>query len=67
MALAISSAVPGRRAGPAGAARSRAAAREGGLSVCVEPGPTALTRTPCGPYSAAHALVSSTRAALPTP
>jgi hypothetical protein len=35
--------------------------------VFVGPGETAFTRTPLGPYSAAHAFVSSATAALEAP
>src|ERR1700742_3646847 len=67
MAEAISSGRPTRPAGAAAASCSTSAAIPAVPSVRVGPGLTALTRTPDGPYSAAHDLVSSTSAALLDP
>src|SRR6266851_4937867 len=67
MASAISSAVAGRPAGAWAANCSSPSPMASVPSVRVGPGLTALTRTPLGPYSAAHVLVSRLRAALLEP
>jgi hypothetical protein len=67
IAAAMSAGMPGLPCGVAAASWSRASPIGAVPSVRVGPGLTALTRTPDGPYSAAHALVSSTRAALLEP
>ena len=64
MASAISSGVAGRPAGAWAASCSTPSPMASVPSVRVGPGLTALTRTPRGPYSAAHALVSRLIAAL---
>src|SRR5260370_19618781 len=67
MAAAISSGEAGRPAGASAANSSIASPSTAVPSVWVGPGLTALTRTPPGPNSAAHALVSRTSAALLAP
>src|SRR5207253_8826171 len=67
MASAISSAVAGRCAGAWAASCSRASPIPSVPSVRVGPGLTALTRTPLGPYSSAHALVNWFSAVLLDP
>src|SRR5205807_9136069 len=66
-ASAISSAVAGRPAGAWAASCSSPSPMASVPSVRVGPGLTALTRTPLGPYSAAHVLVSRLMAALLEP
>jgi hypothetical protein len=61
IASAISSGAAGRPAGACAASCCSASPIAAVPSVRVGPGLTAFTRTPLGPYSAAHALVSSMR------
>ncbi|PPH12292.1 hypothetical protein C5C36_09875 [Rathayibacter sp. AY1G1] len=63
-ARAISSGRPGRPAGADAVICSRIAAACSLPGVRVAPGATATTRTPLGPYSAAHARVRCSSAAL---
>src|SRR5947207_11922292 len=67
IASAISSGAAGRPAGACAASCCSASPIAAVPSVRVGPGLTALTRTPLGPYSAAHALVSRLMAALLDP
>src|SRR5258708_27533711 len=67
MADAISSGAAGRPAGAMDASTSSWLPIDSVPSVRVGPGLTALTRTPLGPNSAAHALVSRVSAALLDP
>src|SRR5882757_5927605 len=64
---AISSGAAGRPAGACAASACRASPIDAVPSVRVGPGLTAFTRTPVGPYSAAHALVSRLIATLLDP
>src|ERR1700687_3513220 len=67
IASAISSGAAGRPAGACAASCCSASPIAAVPSVRVGPGLTAFTRTPLGPYSAAHALVSRLMAALLDP
>src|ERR1700740_2330099 len=67
IASAISSGLAGRPAGACAASCCSASPISAVPSVRVGPGLTALTRTPLGPYSAAHALVSRLMADLLDP
>src|SRR5258707_9999144 len=67
IASAISSGAAGRPAGACAASCCSASPIASVPSVRVGPGLTVLTRTPLGPYSAAHALVSRLIAALLDP
>src|ERR1700750_2897099 len=67
IASAMSPGLAGRRAGACAASCCSASPIAAVPSVRVGPGLTAFTRTPLGPYSLAHALVSRLTAALLDP
>jgi hypothetical protein len=67
IASAISSGAAGRPVGACAASCCSASPIAAVPSVRVGPGLTAFTRTPLGPYSVAHALVSRLMAALLDP